>query len=163
MTTPPTFRHHLRMLLGDGHAHMGFDAAVADFPAEAMNTPVPNAPYTPWHILEHMRRTQRDSLDYMLREDYTAPAWPDDFWPARDATTDAAGWQETLDAFRADLAEYVRIATDETIDLGTPIPTNPAHDYLRSIFIIAAHNHHHLGEFAALRQVMGTWPPDHEA
>lgn len=161
-TAPPTFRQHLAMLLGDGHAHMGFEQAVADFPPEAMNQPVPNAPYTPWHILEHLRLVQRDSLEYMLDPNYSAGPWPEAYWPARDATTDEAGWNRTLDAFRADLARFVEIATDESIDLGTPIPTNPAHDYLRSIFIIAAHNHYHIGEFAALRQVMNTWPATHQ-
>jgi hypothetical protein len=27
--------------------------------------------------------------------------------------------------------------------------------------IIGDHNAYHLGEFAILRQVMGSWPPDH--
>jgi hypothetical protein len=54
------------------------------------------------------------------------------------------------------------IAGDESRDLSAPIPSNPAHDLLRSIYIIAAHNHYHIGEFAALRQVMGTWGPKHE-
>ena len=30
-----------------------------------------------------------------------------------------------------------------------------------SVLLVADHNSHHIGEFAILRQVMSTWPPDH--
>lgn len=161
MATTDPLRANLLMLLGNGHAHMGFDEAVKDFPPERMNEKPPNVPYTPWHLLEHMRVTQRDSLDYMRDAGYTAPDWPASFWPDRDATTDVAGWNATIEQFRADLAAFVAIVEDESQDLNAPIPTNPEHTLLRSIMIIAAHSHHHLGEFAILRQVMGTWGPDH--
>jgi hypothetical protein len=31
----------------------------------------------------------------------------------------------------------------------------------RGIAIVGNHNSYHVGEFAALRQVMGSWPPGH--
>jgi hypothetical protein len=31
---------------------------------------------------------------------------------------------------------------------------------LRGLMIIGNHNSYHLGEFASLRQVMGSWPED---
>jgi hypothetical protein len=161
-TSPDSLRRHLRMLLGSGNAHMGFEQAVADFPVDGMNRPVPNATYTPWHILEHLRLVQLDMLNYMEDPNYTAPSWPDEFWPAPEATADEEAWNATIDGFRADLARFLAIVDDESSDLGTPIPTNPEHDWLRSIFIIAAHNHYHVGEFAALRQVMNTWDPAHQ-
>ena len=46
-------------------AHMPFDTAVADFPADRMNRLVPNGVYTPWHLLEHIRYAQADILDYI--------------------------------------------------------------------------------------------------
>jgi hypothetical protein len=164
MTTSTSPRQHLLMLLGDGHAHMGFDEAIRDFPAEAMNRKVPNATYTPWHILEHMRLVQLDTLNYMEQDaaEYKEPEWPVDFWPAEDATADEAAWNETIAQFRSDLARMAAIAGDEGRDLSAPIPSNPEHDLLRSIYIVAAHNHYHIGEFAALRQVMGTWGARHE-
>jgi hypothetical protein len=160
--TPESLRQNLQMLLGDGHAHMGFEEAVRDFPMDAINRMIPNGSYTPWHLLEHMRITQRDSLDYMLQADYTGLAWPDAYWPARDATATEEMWLETVESFRADLAEFFAIVQDEHTDLDQPVPSNPEHTLLRSVMIIAAHNHFHTGEFAILRQVMGTWGPDHD-
>jgi hypothetical protein len=35
--------------------HMSLDEAVADFPADEINTKPPNLSYSFWHILEHIR------------------------------------------------------------------------------------------------------------
>ena len=60
-----------------------FDEAVADFPDEAMNERAPNVEYTPWHIIEHIRLTQADILEYVLGEGYVEKTWPDEYWPPR--------------------------------------------------------------------------------
>ena len=158
-TSPDSLRRHLLLLLGNGNAHMGFDAAVSNFPAEAMNRSVPNATYTPWFILEHLRLVQLDTLNSMEDPNYIAPKFPDAFWPTLGAVADQSAWDATIDGFRSDLARFVAYAEDESCDLSAPIPNNPERDLMRSILIIAAHNHYHVGEFAALRQVMNTWAP----
>lgn len=160
--TDDSFRQSLVMLLGNGHAHMGFDEAIRDFPTDAINQPAPNGTYTPWRLLEHMRLTQRDMLEYMQDADYQERPWPAGYWPAQDAVVSEAMWRDTVDGFRADLGEFVRIVEDESLDLTSAVPSNSEHTLLRSIMIVAAHNHFHTGEFAILRQVMGTWGPGHE-
>jgi len=87
-------RTQLHALLDHGNAHMTFDDAVDRFPAEAMNRFPPNVSYTPWHLVEHLRRTQRDILDYIRDGDYEEMTWPDEYWPARDATADEAAIDE---------------------------------------------------------------------
>jgi hypothetical protein len=41
------------------------------------------------------------------------------------------------------------------------IPNSPGHTLIREIRIVADHTAYHVGEFAILRQVMGTWPAGH--
>ena len=53
-----------------GPSYMTFDDVVADFPMEHINTRPPNVPYTPWHLLEHMRIAQRDILEYIEDPEY---------------------------------------------------------------------------------------------
>lgn len=161
MTNDP-FRQNLVMLLGNGHAHMGFEEAIRDFPIDAINRQAPNGTYTPWRLLEHMRLTQRDMLEYMQDANYQERPWPAGYWPDQGAEATEPMWWDTIDGFRADLTEFVRIVEDESIDLMGAVPSNPEHTLLRSIMIVAAHNHFHTGEFAILRQVMGTWGPGHE-
>jgi hypothetical protein len=141
-------------------AHMPFDAAVADFPTEGMNRVVPNGVYTPWHLLEHIRFAQADILDYIRNRSYLEPTWPDNYWPAREAQATAAAFAATVEAFRTDRAALAELIADRTTDLSATIPDTPGHTILREVRIAAAHNAYHIGEFAILRQVMGTWPPD---
>ncbi len=91
------------LALVDGHgAHMPLDAAVADFPDDAINRLPPNVPYTPWHLLEHVRIAQRDILDYIRDRAYLAPGWPEEYWPARDATATPEQFALTVEGFRSD-------------------------------------------------------------
>ena len=69
MTTDAS-RQQLLILLDGVGAQMPFEEAVADFPEEAINAFPPNVEYTPGHIVEHLRLTQRDMLDYVKSADY---------------------------------------------------------------------------------------------
>lgn len=154
-------RSELIRLLEGHDARMSFDEAVASFPAEAINAFPPNVAYTPWHLLEHVRLTQRDILDYIVNRDYVEPRWPDDYWPARDATATPRQFADTLDGFRRDNAALVALVADPALDLAAVIPNTPGHTILREVRVVGDHNAYHIGEFAVLRQVMGTWPMDH--
>src|SRR4051794_34936998 len=96
-------RRQLVELLEARGAHMPFEAAVADFPTEAINRPAPDlSSYTPWHLLDHIRYAQWDILDYILNRDYLAPTWPDDYWPPLDAGATRDQFDETIAAFQRD-------------------------------------------------------------
>ena len=153
-------RRQLIELLEAKGAHLPFEAAVADFPPDAINRYVPDSPYTPWHLLEHIRYAQFDILDYIRNRGYLEPTWPDEYWPARDATATAEQFQETLASFRRDRDALRDLVADSATDLFATIPDTPGHTIFREIRITGAHNAYHIGEFAILRQVMGTWPAD---
>ena len=160
MTTTDILREQLLALL-DGHgAHLPFEAAVADFPDDAINRRPPNVSYTPWHLLEHIRIAQHDMLDYIRNRAYLAPAWPEEYWPALDAIATPEQFAATVAAFRADRASLHALVADPATDLLAAIPNTPGHTILREARLIGDHNAYHIGEFAILRQVMGTWPPN---
>ena len=155
-------RRQLVLLLTGRQAHMTFDDAVAEFPAWAMNRKAPNVTYTPWHILEHIRITQWDTLRYIQDPTgHVSPQWPIEYWLAPDAETNDAGFRQTIEQFRDDLSALQRIAEDEQIDLFAILEGTPGHTAIRSIALIGNHNSYHVGEFASLRQVMGSWGPGH--
>ena len=145
------------LLDGDG-AHMRFEEAVAQFPDSAINSYAPNVSYTPWHLLEHLRLTQLDILRYINDPSYESPPWPAGYWPATDAVATPAQFAETVRSFLADRASLRGLITDRSVDLFAVLPGTPGHTILREIRIVADHNAYHVGEFAVLRQVMGTWP-----
>ena len=151
-------REQLLALLRGGNAHMSFDEAVAGFPAEQMNSRPPYVPYTPWHLLEHLRITQADILEFIRDPTYVSPAWPEGYWPAQDEQAGPARWQDTLAGFRADLQALQEVVADPETDLFAPLAHAPGYTIFREILVIADHNAYHIGEFAILRQVMQTWP-----
>jgi len=154
-------RRQLAELLDGIGAHMPFEEAVADFPDDAINDRTPNVDYTPWHLLEHLRLTQADILDYVTNPDYVEPDWPSAYWPGRDATATRAEFDATIVAFLADKAALRAMVLDPASDLFAVLRGTPGHTLLREIRIDADHNAYHVGEFAILRQVMGTWPAEH--
>ena len=150
-------RQQLRTLLQGGNAHMTFDEAVANFPREHMNTKPPHVPYTPWHLLEHLRITQWDILEFIRNPRHISPDWPEGYWPASHLQADEVAWEQTLASFRADLQTLSEMVADSTVNLYAPIPHGNGQTILREILLVADHNAYHIGEFAILRQVMGTW------
>jgi DinB superfamily len=163
MDREESYRAQLIRLIDGVDAHMPFEAAVADFPDEAMNQRPPNVGYTPWHLIEHVRLTQVDMLEYVTNPDYRSRIWPEDFWPDPQATTDRAGWDSSVQGFLDDRAALRALVADPSRDILAPIDRTPGHTIARGVRIIGDHNAYHIGEFAILRQVMGDWPPGRES
>jgi hypothetical protein len=161
MEADSVLRDQLLALLRGGNAYMPFDPTIADFPDAYMNTCPPNVPYTPWHLLEHIRRAQRDILDFIRNPHYVSPEWPKDFWPAPDDHADRARWDETVRSFHQDLTDLEALVQDPNSALTDPLPHAAGYTLFREVLLVTDHNAFHLGEFAILRQVMGTWPPAH--
>ena len=145
--------------LRGGDAHQDYEEAAAAFPAWAINALVPNGTYTPWHLLEHVRITQWDILQYIREPSHVSPAWPVGYWPDPSSTATSEQFQATLSAFAADRQALATIVLDPATDLTAPLPHAPQHTILREARIVANHNSYHLGEFGILRQVMGSWGP----
>jgi hypothetical protein len=158
MTQDESLRQQLVNLLMLQQAHMGFEAAVANFPMAHINTRPPHLQYSFWHLLEHVRFCQWDILDYIRNPQYQHVSWPDDYWRDPSEDTDSAGWQATIHQFLADRETLVKMVQDPATDLYAPIPHgHPTHNILREILIVADHNAYHIGEFGILRQVMQLW------
>ncbi|MFP3852927.1 MAG: DinB family protein [Anaerolineales bacterium] len=157
MDDDPKFGEWIAWLLEGGHAHMPLEAAVAEFPEEAINQKPPNVPYTPFALLEHLRRTQADILEYVTEADYEEKEWPEDYWPPQDYQASSQEWERTLREFQEDLEALADMARNPDVSLLQPLEHAPEHNLLRELLIVADHNSYHLGEFAILRQVMGTW------
>ena len=82
MSIDTALRDHVRRLLAWEDAHAGFEAAVKDL-SPAHRGPSPDRlPYSPWQLLEHLRITQHDILDFCVNADYQEMEWPRDYWPS---------------------------------------------------------------------------------
>jgi hypothetical protein len=96
-------REHLANLLGGGHAHLGFDKAVADLPIVLYGAKHRDLVHTPWRLLEHMRIAQWDIVQFCIDPKHVSPDFPSGYWPQGDAPQDATEWDRSVAAFHADL------------------------------------------------------------
>jgi hypothetical protein len=154
-------REQLAQLLTHSHAHLSFEEMVAEYPMEQINTLFPNGTYSAWHLLEHLRMSQWDILDFIRNPHYHERAWPEEYWPMRDQQATPDDWRRTIQAFQADEQALRVIIMDPKTDLWVPIPQGTGQSVAREIMVVADHNAYHIGEFAIMRQVMGTWGPGH--
>jgi hypothetical protein len=150
-------REHLLELLGGGHAHLNFDAAVAGLPPELRGTRPPRLPHTPWRLLEHMRIAQWDILRFCIDPHHVSPEFPEGYWPAGDAPPDPDAWDRSVAAFRADLKAMMDLVADPKTDLFAPLPHGQGQTVLREALLVADHNAYHLGQFVTVRRLLGAW------
>src|SRR5579859_6216560 len=117
MIADKLLRQQLLALLNGGNAHMSFTEAVADFPLTHINETPPNVDYTPWHLLEHLRITQWDILEFIRNPMHISPQWPEGYWPPLGTHTDAQGWVNTISEFQRDLRTLQDIVANPLTDL----------------------------------------------
>ena len=162
MVTPapdPELVKQLLALLKGGQAHAGFDAAVEDFPAEQCGIVPDKLPYSAWQVLEHLRITQRDILNFSAPPTggYQHIAWPDDYWPKSAIPPTAEAWENTIAEIRSDQAKFEALLQRPEVDLYKPFRWGDGQNLLREALLVADHNAYHLGELIVIRRLLGNW------
>jgi uncharacterized damage-inducible protein DinB len=110
-----------------------------------------------WELLDHIRRTQHDLLEFMTNEKYEEPQWPDDYWPKSAAPRDDAQWRRTIDDIHRDSEALKILTTDDARDLTQRIPHGSGQTYLRTVIVAIDHMSYHVGQIVAVRRLLGAW------
>jgi hypothetical protein len=153
-------REQLISFLTTAQARMTFEEAVEDFPQEHINDFPPHGLYSPYMLLEHIRLTQKDIVDFMQDPEYKEPKWPEDYWPKKETKADEKMWQKSIDGFLEDRDKLIGLIKDEKTDLTAKVKNGTGQTIFREILLVIDHNSWELGEFSLMRQVMSTWPKD---
>ncbi len=157
MNQDEMLRENLLTLLSGKSARTSFDNCVRNFPMDRINENFPEADYTAWHLLEHIRLAQEDILDFIKNPDYKYREWPKDYWPQKGREGSPADWEKSVSGFKRDFEELENRVKDPETDLYHEIPWGKGQTFLLEIITVSNHNGFHLGEFAMMRQAMGTW------
>jgi hypothetical protein len=139
-------------------AHAGFDKVVAGLARELQGQVPHGLPYSPWQLLEHIRLTQRDILEFCRNPDYQELDWPGDYWPKNPTPPSANAWEKSVKAFRQDREALKQLALDPAVDLSATVPAGDGQTYLRELLLVADHTAYHLGELVVVRRALGAWP-----
>lgn len=149
----------LLSLLDSGNAHVTLEAAVEGIPPEQRGTVPPGLPYSLWGLLEHLRITQRDILNFCSPPSggYKEREWPAGYWPVSAEPPSPTAWDETLTAVAADMESLKALIRQPDADLYTPFPWGKGQNLLREILLGADHNSYHTAEIVAVRRLLGSW------
>jgi uncharacterized damage-inducible protein DinB len=146
--------------LGWREAHVSFEDAVAGLPGDVRGVRPPGYPHSVWELVEHIRLAQADLVDFMEDDAYSAPAWPDDYWPHAPAPPSPAAWEAALESVRRDRERLAAVAARPTLELATAIPGGTGQTYLRTLLVAVDHAAYHVGQIVAVRRLLGAWPRD---
>jgi len=148
----------IEWLLEGGHAHATLEDAVKAFPEELRGTVPEGLPYSAWQILEHLRITQKDMLEFSDNADgsYKAMKWPDAYWPKDAEPPSAVAWDAALKEIHADRKKFLKLL-DGAKDLTTPFEWGDGQNLLKEALQIADHNAYHIGELVVVRRLLGCW------
>ena len=144
-------------LLTQANAHVTFTDACADLTPARWNQLVPEAPYTIWQLVEHVRIAQWDIVEFSLGAEHVSPDWPTGYWPAKTATADEATWHQTLHQIQADQQRFIDLLQAPGTDLLAPIPHGAGQTILREAMLLGDHAAYHTGEIILLRRLLHAW------
>jgi hypothetical protein len=152
-------RQQLIELLHGGQAHATFDEVIKDFPANLRGTVPPNLPYSAWQLLEHLRISQRDILNFSAPPTggYHPMRWPQDYWPQSPEPPTDEAWNRSIQVIHADLKTFIALIENPQSDLFKPFRWGDGQNLLREALLIADHNAYHIGELIVLRRLLGAW------
>ncbi|MBB5055535.1 hypothetical protein HDF16_000204 [Granulicella aggregans] len=149
----------LLALLEGKQAHADFEKAVKDFPVELRGVVPEKLPYSAWQLVEHLRITQRDILEFCAPPTggYQPMEWPKAYWPESAEPPYPGSWDQTLAAIRSDQKAFEALLQKPGVDLYKPFRWGDGQNLLREAMLIADHNAYHLGELVVLRRLLGIW------
>jgi len=152
-----SLRENLLELLTGGHAHATFADAVKDLPAELRGKKPANFPHSAWMILEHLRISQWDILEFSRNKNHKSPKWPEGYWPKEDAPPTDAAWKKSVDQFTTDLEEMKDLVSNPKTDLFAKILWGDGQTILREALLVADHNAYHVAQIVDVRRLLGAW------
>lgn len=157
MPAQDALRDELVALLSGGNAHLSFEDALADFPADLRGRRPRELPYSGWELLEHMRLAQNDILEFCRDPAYQSPPWPEGYWPKTHTPPSEKAWQESVEGFMADRRAMLDLVKDPKRDLLKPFAHGTGQTLAREALLAADHTAYHLGQMVVLRRLLGAW------
>ncbi|MBA2684302.1 MAG: DinB family protein [Gemmatimonadaceae bacterium] len=150
-------RKQLADFIDFGEAHATAESAMAELDIDLQGKRPTGLKHSPWEILEHIRITQHDILEFCRNSSYEEMKWPDDYWPRSAAPPSDDSWRKSVAHFETDRNALRAIAKDKSTHLFATIPHGTGQTYLRELLVAQDHLSYHVGQLVAVRQLLGAW------
>lgn len=139
------------------NTHLTLREAAMDIPDELINIKPDNVPYTFWQMLEHIRVSQYDMLDFIQNPNYKEMEWPKDYWPDKNENATRKMWDDSIMKYEQDLETLKDIVMKNEPDILVKIPHGQGQTALREVLQIVDHASYHIGQFILMRRICNAW------
>lgn len=150
-------REHLCWLIQEGHAHITFEEAFDDVPVVKRGIRPDGLPWSLWELLEHLRITQWDILEFSRNPQHLSPPHPEGYWPGSPEPLKPNSWNDIFERVLADREEFESLIRDPANDLFEAFSWGDGQTLLREATLIADHNAYHIGQAIAVRRLLDCW------
>ncbi|MDQ6770944.1 MAG: DinB family protein [Gemmatimonadota bacterium] len=159
MKTSGDWRAIVASSLSWEQGHASLDNAVKDLAPRLRGQRPDGYPHSPWELVEHIRITQHDLLEFCQNPKYVEKLeWPHDYWPSTPAPATEAAWDKSIADYKRDRDALARFTTETKVDLAARIPWGTGQTYLRTILLAVDHASYHVGQLVSVRRLLGAWP-----
>lgn len=157
MNSEKLLREQLINYLEKPHTHMLLSDAVKDLPEELINQKPGGLPYSFWDMLEHIRISQFDMIDFIQNPNYKEMSWPKEYWPKKGSKATKKMWDEATRQYDKDLETLKEIIKNPKSDLFAPIEHGNGQTIFREVLQIIDHAGYHIGQFIVMRRLANNW------
>ncbi len=152
-----SFKQNLAQLLQKSNAHADLATALKGLDTKSRSIKLPHLPYTIWQLVEHLRITQQDILDFSENNNYKPLDWPKAYWPEETAPANEQEWENTLAEINKSLAAFTNLITDEKNDLLKTFAHGEGQNLFREAILIIDHLSYHTGQIVLVRRLLDNW------
>jgi hypothetical protein len=150
-------KEQLESLLTQANAHVTFDQSVENIRFEVLGIKPSNLPHSIWMLVEHIRITQADILDFSINANYKTLKWPDEYWPHQQAPKDELSWQKSLEQIQQHRNSFIGLLNKPGTDLFLPFAHGGGQNLFREALLIADHTSYHTGQIILIRRLLNDW------
>lgn len=152
-----TIRELLLEQLEGKQAHVDFNQAVQGLTWKQTGIDIEGLPHTIWELIEHIRISQADILEFSKNPDYEEIDWPDDYWPESSQPKSKEEFDKSIRAVQTGLEEMREMIRDPENDLQIPFEHGSGQTLFREAMLIVDHNAYHIGQIVQARRLLGSW------
>jgi hypothetical protein len=143
--------------LNGKNAHASFEEAIANVPDRLLGEVPEGLPYSIWQLVEHIRITQWDILEFSRNPDHVSPEWPKGYWPKEKAPANGKEWQRSIGEIEADRKSFIALLHKAGEEIYTPFAYGDGQSLFREAVLIVDHTSYHTGEIIVIRRLLKDW------
>jgi len=148
-------RERLVKQLEGGEASMPVTEVLKNITFEDINTRPSNLPYSFYELFFHIVFTQKDIVKFTCSDDYTAPKWPDYYWPKEKTCRSPKEWENLQADYLIDRERLRNFILDENNKLDEPVKNGKGDQtLLREVLLVIEHTAYHSGQMLIILRLL---------